>query len=331
MSGKKYQVFVSSTFSDLKDERQAVSKAILNLGHIPAGMELFPAADMEQMTFIRRVIDDCDYYLLIIGGRYGSISDTGLSFTELEYQYAVEKKKPILAFIHNEVSDLKSRNVDTDPDKLDKLNAFRDKVKSGRLVEFWSTVENLESKSLVALTNAFNEQPQTGWRRDTEELSLAAQKQIEILRQRHDYWRDKYEQVNKRVGELSTRIEGYEALKDAIVEIRFTSKAGEAVSVDVGAESIIREFAAMLPVGLTYEDIHQGIMNYLRHKVDAEVMQASQTSVQNIALFFEVYEICSQKSGELKLLDGKKWLLKAAFRPLGKVLESKAYDDDIPF
>ena len=39
---KRYQIFVSSTFTDLKQERQAVLTAILELDHMPAGMELFP-------------------------------------------------------------------------------------------------------------------------------------------------------------------------------------------------------------------------------------------------------------------------------------------------
>ncbi len=49
---------------------------------IPAGMELFPAIDEGQWEFIKKVIDDCDYYLLIIGGRYGSVAEDGLSYTE---------------------------------------------------------------------------------------------------------------------------------------------------------------------------------------------------------------------------------------------------------
>ncbi len=76
---KRYQVFVSSTYADLKEERRAVIQTVIELNCIPAGMELFPAADEEQLAFIKRVIDDCDYYLLIIGGRYGSVDETGIS------------------------------------------------------------------------------------------------------------------------------------------------------------------------------------------------------------------------------------------------------------
>jgi hypothetical protein len=75
---KRYQVFVSSTYADLKQERQRVIQALMEMDCIPAGMELFPAADDEQWAFIKRIIDDCDYYLIIIGGRYGSTTPEGI-------------------------------------------------------------------------------------------------------------------------------------------------------------------------------------------------------------------------------------------------------------
>ena len=53
----KFQVFVSSTFKDLHDERDLVIKAILEMGHIPVGMEMFSAADEEQWSVIKRQID----------------------------------------------------------------------------------------------------------------------------------------------------------------------------------------------------------------------------------------------------------------------------------
>jgi hypothetical protein len=61
---KRHQVFVSSTFTDLIDERRAVMQALLELDCIPAGMELFAAADEDAWTLIKSVIDDCDYYMV---------------------------------------------------------------------------------------------------------------------------------------------------------------------------------------------------------------------------------------------------------------------------
>lgn len=97
---RKLQVFVSSTFTDLKNERQAAVSAILKSGHIPAGMELFTAGDKSQMETIKKWIDESDVYMLILAGRYGSVEpSTNLSYTELEYDYAVEQGKPVFAVI----------------------------------------------------------------------------------------------------------------------------------------------------------------------------------------------------------------------------------------
>ena len=103
---KRYQVFVSSTFDDLESERQAVRQSLLELGCIPAGFEPCPAADDDQWTLIKRAIDDCDYYLAIIGGRYGSIGPSGKSYTQIEYEYAISRNKPVIAFLHSEPTAL---------------------------------------------------------------------------------------------------------------------------------------------------------------------------------------------------------------------------------
>jgi hypothetical protein len=94
MSDKRYQVFVSSTYTDLKDERGKVIQTLMELDCIPAGMELFPAMDEEQFRFIKRVIDDCDYYILIVGGRYGSVSPEGVSYTEKNMIMRSRRRSP---------------------------------------------------------------------------------------------------------------------------------------------------------------------------------------------------------------------------------------------
>lgn len=90
---KKLQVFISSTFNDLIEERQAAVEGILNAGHIPAGMELFKSGNESQLETVKRWIDESDVYLLILGGRYGVIEpESGKSYTHVEYEYALEKK-----------------------------------------------------------------------------------------------------------------------------------------------------------------------------------------------------------------------------------------------
>ena len=96
MSNKKYQVFVSSTFIDLQEERRKVLDVLLMADCIPAGMEAFVATDDEQFEVIKKVIDLCDYYILIIGQRYGSVNEvTKKSYTEMEYEYAKKIGVPV--------------------------------------------------------------------------------------------------------------------------------------------------------------------------------------------------------------------------------------------
>lgn len=97
---RKLQVFISSTFTDLIPERQAAVSAVLKASHIPAGMELFTAGDRSQMDTIKEWIDESDVYMLILGGRYGSVEKkSGISYTELEYDYALQQGKPVFAVV----------------------------------------------------------------------------------------------------------------------------------------------------------------------------------------------------------------------------------------
>jgi len=160
---KRYQVFVSSTYADLKEERQHVIQVLMEMDCIPAGMELFPAADVTQWEFIKRVIDDCDYYLLIIGGRYGSTTDEGISYTEKEFDYAVENGLKVVALIHGEPDDIPVGKSDQDVDLRNKLLSFRNKVMDGRLVKFWTTAKDLPGLVALSMIGTIKMYPATGW------------------------------------------------------------------------------------------------------------------------------------------------------------------------
>lgn len=150
---RRYQVFVSSTYEDLHQERQEVMQALLELDCIPAGMELFPATDDDQWTLIKRVIDECDYYIVIIGGRYGSIGPKGVSYTEQEYRYAVDTGKPVIAFLHKDPAQIPAGKSETKPESLVKLNEFRDLAQK-KVCKYWDSPSDLGSavsRSLVRL------------------------------------------------------------------------------------------------------------------------------------------------------------------------------------
>ena len=97
---RKFSIFISSTYEDLKKERQALVGVALENNFIPVGMEQFHAAPTSQWNVITKMIDECDFYLLVIGARYGSIDEeTGISYTEKEYNYAKTKGLPVLVLI----------------------------------------------------------------------------------------------------------------------------------------------------------------------------------------------------------------------------------------
>src|SRR5262249_47474132 len=136
--GRRYQIFVSSTYRDLMEERRYVMQALLEMDCIPAGMELFPASNENQWTMIRTEIDKSDYYVVILAGRYGSTDQTGLSYTEKEYDYAVETGKPVIGLLYKDPHSLPKEKRDTDPESLRRLLEFHKKAKD-RMVAFWST------------------------------------------------------------------------------------------------------------------------------------------------------------------------------------------------
>lgn len=159
---KRYQVFVSSTYDDLKVERQEVIQALLELDCIPAGMELFPAADDDQWTLIKKVIDDCDYYILIIGGRYGSLSPDGISYTEKEYLYALEVGKPILTFIHDEPENLPVKLSEKSDAGKKKLEEFKFLVKK-KMCKSWKSAAELGSVVSRSMIKLIKTTPAIGW------------------------------------------------------------------------------------------------------------------------------------------------------------------------
>lgn len=109
---KRYQVFISSTYADLENERKKVMEAILECDCFPCGMEMFPSLDIEQFEYIKSVMDKCDYYILVISGRYGSLSVDGISYTEKEYDYAVQNEIPVLVFLKRDIESIPANKTD---------------------------------------------------------------------------------------------------------------------------------------------------------------------------------------------------------------------------
>ena len=178
---KRYQVFISSTFKDLQEERQAVLRSVLQLGHIPAGMELFAAGNTSTWDLIQKVIDSTDYYVVIVGGRYGSVDDKGKGYTEREYDYARARNKYIIPFLHKAPDSLQMERSGASQKRL---RAFREKLQKDHSPGHWGSSADLRELVSGGLLTSIQEHPAMGWVRanDTDlQSALALQRRIEQL------------------------------------------------------------------------------------------------------------------------------------------------------
>ena len=167
MNDKIYKVFVSSTYLDLKEQRQKVIDSILKMKHLPVGMEMFNASSDSQWKIITETIDDSDYYILILGKRYGSVMDKGpdkgVSYTEREFRYAMEHNIPYMVFIAADEALITASNIETDPDKLSKLNNFRKLVEEKGTVNYWKNADELAAQVRFSLESEIKKHPRQGW------------------------------------------------------------------------------------------------------------------------------------------------------------------------
>lgn len=184
---KKYQVFISSTYTDLLGERQAAVEAVLRSKNIPAGMELFSAGSKSQLDTIKKWIDESDIYVLILGGRYGSLEDESqLSYTEIEYRYAIEIGKPFFAvvlsdeYLKNKVNILGSDALEmNNPDKLKKFK----KVVKSKMCRICDDLTEIKLSVMESIMEIQSENDLEGWIKgnDVPNNSILLD-EIEILR-----------------------------------------------------------------------------------------------------------------------------------------------------
>lgn len=309
---KRYQVFVSSTFEDLQDERKEVMQALLELDCIPAGMELFPASNEDQWSLIKRVIDDSDYYLLIIGGRYGSCSPEGVSYTEMEFKYAMTSGKPIVSFLHRSPEEIKSKFTEQDVDKKEKLSEFR-KVVQQKMIKYWSSAEELGSivsRSMVKLIKQF---PTGGWVKSDSARDIVSASEILKLK-------EEIEQLKNVIALQSiTAPKGAELLSQGDDELTF-------LLLFKGRDNASNSFECNIPVKYTWNQLFAMVSPYLIGE-DTESKMIN-TIINSILKNYNEELKEYKKEQKLKtihnfsLVSGEFQVIKIQFKALGLIQQS---------
>lgn len=255
---------------DLKEEREIAVQTLMKLDCIPSGMEQFPAADIEQFEFIKKIIDDCDYYLLIIGGKYGSMTEEGISYTEKEYDYAIKKGIKVIAYLHENPEQLLAKNSEQTQEAIEKLNNFRDKVSNNRLVEFWQNKDQLAGMIALGITSLRKMYPAVGWIRADKVSSSESLTEINELRKEN-------ESLLQRLNTLSNNLNSM-----AKMDIENLAELDDLVCLN-GKYSISTEPATFLPVKrdwslkIKLSDIFIGLApkceNYLHESSALDILQ----------------------------------------------------------
>ncbi len=272
---KKYQIFISSTYVDLVEPRNKVIEAILKLYHFPIGMEMFSAADDEQWQIIEETIDSSDFYIILVGNRYGSLTKEGISFTEKEYDYAKKIGVPILTFVKDETLATTPQERENDPVKIQKLQDFRLKVQENKMREIWTNSDDLAHRVSMALMKQIPRKNRVGWIRG-DSISEDATKELVALSKENRELKEELSQLRELIGERNPiieldlhyvisvdlaipQVEWNEFLRDSLEELPLEVPEGLEEELLL---SSIREYNKNLPLQLAIDDYNQKIKEY---------------------------------------------------------------------
>lgn len=314
---KRYQVFVSSTYEDLQEERKEVMQALLELDCIPAGMELFPASNDDQWTLIKRVIDDCDYYLLIIGGRYGSTNEDGKSYTQMEFEYALEVGKPIISFLPKNPQMIPTGKCDIDAEKKEKLEKFKELTKK-KMIKYWENPENLGSvvsRSMVKLIKDF---PEEGWVKSNSAVDEVSLAEISRLQKENSELRERLQAIATEAPKGTERF----AQGDDTISVGFTFQGVDKDTFD--------NYACTASLDLSWNELFTSIApGMIDECTEIEMGQAIRSLIYSYRNTFllndpEFQSIDPDDISELKIKKEDFGRIKVQFRALGLIcLSSK--------
>lgn len=269
-SDRRYQVFVSSTYEDLREERQEVMQALLELDCIPAGMELFPATDDDQWTLIKRVIDECDYYIVIIGGRYGSIGPKGISYTEQEYRYAVETGKPVVAFLHKDPAQIPVGKSESKAEAIPMLENFRELAKK-KVCKYWETPAELGSVVSRSIIRLISTHPMPGWIRADKAASAIAAEEVLRLKKTIEDLENKLQETQRSAPKGSEDLAQGEEIFPIEVDFEGIDSSFRSWSfrytLDFEWDEIFEEIGPLMLDEASDEKIRNGLSQMVRYRI----------------------------------------------------------------
>ena len=151
-NAKTLKIFISSTYEDMKPYRNAVQDAITSIRQLPIGMEHFFSSSERSLDVCLADVRRCNIFVLIIGMRYGSLdSNTGKSYTELEYEEAIRNNIPVLAFVIDENECPVLPKYFDYGEKAEKLQQFKKRLDEAHMASRFKSVDDLKQLALLSI------------------------------------------------------------------------------------------------------------------------------------------------------------------------------------
>lgn len=185
-----YKVFISSTSDDLRDERDKVMRVLLKINCVPLGMENFPSTGESQWDIIKRDIRSADYVIFILAGRYGTVNKSGigglqykgLSYTEMEYEYAVSQDKTVIPFFYKDIKNLPASKCESSQFNADKLKKLRMMIEKEKEVQYWNNTDELCTSIATSLYHSIHVSPKPGLISSPDLLLLQEEKDELVIK-----------------------------------------------------------------------------------------------------------------------------------------------------
>ncbi|MCU4324568.1 MULTISPECIES: DUF4062 domain-containing protein [Acinetobacter] len=170
MLDKRYQVFISTSGSEMQPERIILSQTLVGMGFFSWGLE---QRNPLSTAFARRQIDDCDYVVILLGSQYGEQSVSGVGYMHLEYIYALTKQKPIIVFMHDDPASREPSLHDAKAELREKFNDFRKLLQNEVDQVFtYRSLRDLEMAVRLNMPQMLERYPVTGWVRPQNAQAL---------------------------------------------------------------------------------------------------------------------------------------------------------------
>jgi CheY-like chemotaxis protein len=145
------KIFLSSTYEDLVEYRAKAAQAIERLGQQGIRMEVFGARPDNATIASLEEIESSDAVLGIYAHRYGYVpSNSTISITEQEFNFAEKKKKPTFCFCVDDDYPWVPKHMESEPGQS-KLKAFKNRINTSVVRDTFTTPEDLAYKVAASL------------------------------------------------------------------------------------------------------------------------------------------------------------------------------------